>query len=192
MVLRTFLERNMGRKILIVDDGTKSINQITELLNTIGETQCVRVEAFNPDMVESDIVVFSGSSIYNVEFNKEFLGHLIEFIRNTDKVVVGICFGFQLLCEAYGSKLERLEKPVKDITNITLSTGQELSVQEKHKYCIKELGDDLVELARSEDGVEIVKHKEKRQIGFQFHPELATRETSGDEVFISLLAPLLD
>jgi GMP synthase-like glutamine amidotransferase len=186
-----FTERNMGRSILIVNDGTKSINQLTELLSTIGETEVVRVEAFNPDDVSADIVVFSGSSLYNAEYDQEFLGHIVEFIKNTDKVVVGICFGFQLLCEAYGSNLERLERPAKDITNITLSSGQELSVQEKHKYCITKLGDDLEELAHSEDGIEIVNHKEKKQIGFQFHPELATRETFGDEVFISLIAPLL-
>ncbi|USN56518.1 MAG: hypothetical protein H6766_05815 [Candidatus Peribacteria bacterium] len=56
------------------------------------------------------------------------------------------------------------------------------TVYEAHRYTIKELSKDLISLAQSSHGHEIIRHKEKPQRGFQFHPEANMDTTDGKEL----------
>jgi len=61
-------------------------------------------------------------------------------------------------------------------------------VYEAHRWIVKTLPECLIGLARSKDGFEIVKHKDKKIYGLQFHPEMFVESTCGAEIFGNLLS----
>ncbi len=181
----------MNKSILLVDNGTKYISELEKLLSRWGTVTIDRVEYFYPENVTADIVVFSGSSEYNVNSNEKEFEHIYEFIRTTDKTIVGICFGFQLIAKSYGAEVTRLLRPENNITTITLTNGRTFTAVETHKWAVKEVPQELEILAESEECIEVVKHKSKNQIGFQFHPERFAELSEGDEIFNSLMSTLI-
>ncbi len=180
------------KNILVVNNGTNSLGLLVKLLSKLGPVRVVSVEVFHPELVEDEIVVFSGSSTYNVDNDSENFQHIMRFITETDKVVVGVCFGFQLLCKAYGGTMMRMIEPTKDIITIELADGRTITASSRHKWIVNGLSDDFEILGESQDGIEIVKHNLKPQIGFQFHPEVFMELTEGDETFLSLVKPLVN
>ncbi len=87
-------------------------NKIAELRDALGKFTVCRVVPYTsigPDyqMPASDIsaVVISGSEarIVEPEDRAKFEG-VIQFIRSCKVPLLGVCFGHQLLCAAYGAK----------------------------------------------------------------------------------------
>jgi GMP synthase-like glutamine amidotransferase len=64
----------------------------------------------------------------------------------------------------------------------------EVKVFESHRYQISSLGKNLVGLAKSEFGYEIIQVLEKKVYGFQFHPEANKEINSGKTLFKNFLA----
>lgn len=58
---------------------------------------------------------------------------------------------------------------------------------ENHRWVVEKLGPDLIGLARSKLGYEIIRHSTKPIYGFQFHPEMLTKETKGAVIFNNLV-----
>jgi GMP synthase-like glutamine amidotransferase len=135
-------------------------------------------------------VVISGSDarITSAEDKAKFR-NITDLIRNCNVPLLGVCFGHQLLCEAFGAKTAALEKPVMDKfgqvniiqTGDILSRfrrGQAVPLAQHHKdYVLKNSLDKagFILLADSPTcEVEAVKHKDKLFFGVQFHPECIT------------------
>jgi GMP synthase-like glutamine amidotransferase len=135
-------------------------------------------------------VVVSGSEarITKPEDKAKF-EDVMELIRNCKVPLLGVCFGHQLLCTAFGAKTGTLKQPVIDRfeqvnvvqTGDILSRfrkGQSVPLAEYHNdYILKESLDDagfnLIADSPSCE-VEAVKHKSKLFFGVQFHPERIT------------------
>lgn len=64
----------------------------------------------------------------------------------------------------------------------------ELSVYESHRWGITDLPNELEELARSKDGIEIFRHKTRPVYGFQFHPEAGVAPEESRRVFERVLS----
>ena len=56
-------------------------------------------------------------------------------------------------------------------------------VYEAHRWIIPQLGRDLIGIAQSANGYEIIKHKSRQIYGLQFHPEKYTKKSSGKYIF---------
>jgi GMP synthase-like glutamine amidotransferase len=135
-------------------------------------------------------VVISGSEarITKPEDKAKFVG-VIGFIKNCKVPLLGVCFGHQLLCEAFGAKTAILIQPVLDrFEQVTIiQTGDILSrfrkgqmvpfAQWHNDYVVKssleEAGFNLLADSATCE-VEAVKYKSKLFFGVQFHPERIT------------------
>jgi GMP synthase-like glutamine amidotransferase len=141
-------------------------------------------------------VVISGSEARIIKpEDKATYDGVVHLIQSCKVPLLGICFGHQLLCSAFGAETAALKKPVIDKfeqvniiqTGDILSRfrrGQTVLLAEYHNdYVLKDsldsAGFNLLADSPSCE-VEAVKHKSKLLFGVQFHPE---RITIGNETY---------
>lgn len=152
-------------------------------VNSFGEADFGRIGGF-------DLIILSGGHTLPVIGNEDKFEKEIELIQNADIPILGICLGFELIAHAFGSTLRGLKNKEEGIVEIYPTMASPLfdgvesfQVYEKHRWVVDMIADELVELARSEDGIEMVRHNSATIYGFQFHPEMFVLETVGDEIF---------
>jgi GMP synthase-like glutamine amidotransferase len=89
------------------------------------------------------------------------------------------------------AKLTAKEKNIVELKKLIddpiFSDLDSIKVFESHRWVVTDSGDNLIALAESKDGVEIVKHKHKQIYGFQFHPEMFESSTEGNEIFANFI-----
>jgi GMP synthase-like glutamine amidotransferase len=183
---------------------TKSLLVNCSLKATVNETLLETVKKFSNISVvhfrdvnegyqvekDVDCIVISGSAarIVNSSDRRMFEG-IVNLIKTCDLSILGICYGHQLLCWAFGAKVGSLPQPVfdrfekvwvVDVDEIFAGFAklETIPMSENHyDYVLKESLDlaGLVLLADSAScEVEAVKHKSKPFYGVQFHPERIT------------------
>jgi GMP synthase-like glutamine amidotransferase len=141
-------------------------------------------------MGEFDAVVVSGSEARIVKpQDKAMYSGVLELIRTCKVPLLGICFGHQLLCSAFGAKTGTLSQPVINrFEQVRLiqacdlfsdfPEGQTVTLAQYHNdYAMREGLEEagLKLLADSPScEVEAVKHETRPFYGVQFHPERET------------------
>ncbi len=169
--------------------------RISELRKAVNKFSPCRVVSYeniqlNDQLGGFDALVISGSEarIVNAQDKAKFEG-VLKLIETCNAPILGICFGHQLLCSAFGAKTGTLPQPVIDRfeqVNV-LQTGeifsrfkqdQQIPLSEyHHDYVLKEsLNDAGFKLMADSAScpVEAVRHKTKMFFGVQFHPERVT------------------
>ena len=181
-------------RILLIDNGTKYHEQLVKLLS---DYQLVirKMNDYNFQTEDVDVIILSGGHSYSIVDHQEVYKREITFIKKNLKPLLGICLGAELLGFTFGANLRRMEKKEKGIVKLEIDRDDgifegmsNILVYESHRWIIKELGRELIGLARSSDGYEIVKHKDFPFYGFQFHPEMLVDRTSGEKIFRNLIA----
>jgi GMP synthase-like glutamine amidotransferase len=182
--------------ILIINNGTSHIEELKRLVD--GE----KVEVVEFGKINSinyknfDLIILSGSSHFPILSlsHQELYPQEIELILNSEKPILGVCLGFELIAYAFGATMNRLNFKELGIVKIRPTNNSPLfkdipsfEVYEAHRWTINEVPIGFDELARSKDGVEVFQHKNRKVFGFQFHPEMFVEKTCGDEIFYNLL-----
>jgi GMP synthase-like glutamine amidotransferase len=167
--------------------------EVTGLQKTIEKfSQCTVVLYENlgvccPVGDELDAVVLSGSEARIVkEVDRAKYTHVLESIKTCKVPLLGICFGHQLLCSAFGAKTRSLDKPVVNrfehvhVINAdgifsSLKTDHTIPLAEYHNDYVLKDGLETAGFTLLADSasceVEAVKHVSKPFYGVQFHPE---------------------
>lgn len=175
------------KKILIVDNHSKNSAKLPRIFSGFDISICDCDNFSSEKAAEYDIVILSGGShVFAAERTKKAYALEIEFLKETNKPVIGICLGCQLIAKAFGGTLKKLDEKKHGIFEIVYGK-KSYKVYESHRYAINELPIQLDLIARSETGAEIIKHKTKPIYGFQFHPEVFPRKTDGKELFFLIL-----
>lgn len=187
-------------KVLIVDNKTRNLEQLKDLFLDF-DFSVVTKDSFLAEQAELfDLIVFSGGSgVRSVKNHTEDYKNEIDFIKSTDKKVIGICLGSEIIATAFGCSLKELKSPEKGITTIKMSkagfdildnNSREISVYESHRFVIDKVSENIEVLATSNNGVEIFKYKNKPIYGVQFHPEVFVDKTQGNEIFVKILTSI--
>ncbi len=180
-------------KVLLVDNGTTLLNKLEKLIPFVESVeQAWKLSQADGDAY--DLVVLSGSSREQLVGNESDFQNEIDFIRSSNKPLIGICFGCELITVAFGGSLKKLEVPHKGIKQVRLASREHfdlretISVFENHQWIIDKVPSEFDVIAESAQGPEAIKHKTRPIYGLQFHPENFVDQTQGDELFLDLLS----
>ncbi len=98
--------------------------------------------------------------------------------------------GFELIAKAFGSDLKQMAKnkkcemPISILVDDPVFAGiDKISAYENHQWKVNDISDVLITLARSQDGIEVIRHKTRPIYGFQFHPEESNYDDCGIKLF---------
>lgn len=175
-------------RTLIINNYLPNAPQTEQLYDVIKDITVHTVELKDYSTISSsedfkliDVIVLSGSQRKMLEPEVfEDYANEVEFLRNTKKPVLGICFGHQLLAMTFGEQViptgemlegyyivRRLEKD-----EILEGLGEKFLVMESHEERIENVPYNFTKLADSPNcPVEIMKHQVLPLYGVQFHPE---------------------
>ena len=183
--------------IVLIDNETILLKELQKLFSAH------TVQIYPWDKVEentinaANLVVLTGSSKYSVIKDAHVYKKQVELLQKTDKPVVGICAGFELIVHSFGGKIIKRKKEIRGLQKFEILRDDKIfndlndtNVYEAHHYSAISLSPSLLALAESSDGYEIVKHKNRFIYGFQFHPELQTEGKTGEILINNLLKML--
>lgn len=187
-------------KFYIVDNGSLYTYELAEKIRRAGHG--VHMQTYSPyeelDPLDADVIVLSGGKknevMEQIEDDEPWYRHEFELIRSTNKPILGVCLGHQMVAVALGGTLLELPDEVIEVVNVRLNDiGQQklgynnIYALENHRFVVDEIaGTGLVELARSKDGLEMMYNPERKILGIQFHPEIFVNEDS-ESVFWDLV-----
>ncbi len=162
-------------KILIINNNTNYLKEIKETLDKFNYNIISFEKIKYPDIEKFTHIILTGGK-EKLDFEK--FKEVIKIIKNSNKPILGICFGHQLICKFFGTDINKIKyrkgnlkiKKIKE-DKIFKDLGDEIEIYEDHEYIIKNIPKEMISLAESIDGNEVIKHKLKKIYGFQFHPE---------------------
>lgn len=185
-------DKFMNKKILLIDNGSTLLLKLRTLI-----PGCEVVRRWNEnfdDYKDFDFIVLSGSSEFSVLDNIHALKNEISLIQRAEVPLIGVCFGHELIAYAFGSEIQALAVGHKGIVDVMVTVQHEIfggrtsfEVFENHTYSVTRASNDFEILARTDDCVSIIEHRNKKIIGFQFHPENHTDELIADDIFINTI-----
>jgi anthranilate/para-aminobenzoate synthase component II len=184
--------------ILLVDNQTQHLDEICCLLPDV-PTIVSWNKLSATDALGRDLIILSGGTdVPPVAKYKEFFLIQKSIILGSDKPIIGICFGAQVIANTFDAEIEFLGEKRKGIFTISptkqgsnfLGIHSSFQAYEGHSWAIKHLPKSFDAFAISDDGVEIFKHQTRPIYGIQFHPEHLTDQTFGDEIFRVILSQL--
>ena len=188
--------------ILLIDNDTHYKERLRALLADHNVTVLGHDAVGQEDVNNFDVIILSGGGIIDDSGQKRPLLHFtdfyrdqIELVRNTDKPIIGICLGSEIIGYAFGSKLSRpfktRRKGVFPIAAIRLDPimggAQEAQVFQSNHWILTEVGPELEVIAASDEGAEIIRHRSKPIYGIQFHPERTRGKNDGPKIFKRIL-----
>ncbi len=181
-------------KILLVNNGTSYLAGLKDLLLGLPFLTVNYGQLGAIDARDFDAIILSGGHDLPVRGSEKFFEKEMQLIRESQKPLLGICLGFELIASAFGLELELMDTKENGIINIKTSkydpifSGIEsFKVFESHRWVVKETNEDLIALAYSKDGIEVIKHKTLPIYGVQFHPEMFVDQTCGEKIFRNFL-----
>jgi GMP synthase-like glutamine amidotransferase len=180
-------------RTLIIDNKTLLLSELKELLSQVGisNPDLINVEQADFQTSETyDLVVLTGAKGLSVPKHPDIYKEEFKIIRERTKPLLGICAGFQAIAFAYGCTLHHRVESISGIVNINVlapdlifSGRTKFTAFESHKYFVSETPPELIQLAKSEFNIEVIKHILRPIYGFQFHPEATDPQNDGAEIF---------
>lgn len=167
---------------LIINHNTQYIDKLVELFNC----DVVNHTDFNVEKVEEyDYVILSGGPI---DISKETdIVIEKEWLKETNKPVLGICLGLQILCLVYDETLEykELEYNRKLYEKFEFeNTNYDMFYN--HSYYFNKIPKDFI--GEVKNGILLwMKHKTKPILAFQGHPEMTKHGKDIKEYFLQIV-----
>lgn len=169
-------------KILLINNHTVHLSSLSKALTG----HQVEVQMYQPGLdfhsQDKDLIILSGGGGEGLEIHDEYQpGQLwyndeMGFVRSTDKPVLGICMGFEVIARAYGAPVTSAKSLILNRENIKVSKAslpifktKTLSQYEAHSWRVEDVPSDFEVLATSKTGIEIFRYK--NLFATQFHPE---------------------
>lgn len=171
-------------RILLINNNSIFINELTTL---IPEAEVWPVQSVSAEVLAGfDVVIVSGgTAVGRVAEQRQECLEEIALLKKIKVPLLGICLGFQLLCNAYGADLQLIKERRRGLVEVTVfepedpllkGVPQKFFAYGSHRWGAQKPGSELIVLGRSEDGIEIIKHKTLPHYGIQFHPEKSDPE----------------
>ncbi|HEU5005222.1 MAG TPA: gamma-glutamyl-gamma-aminobutyrate hydrolase family protein [Candidatus Saccharimonadales bacterium] len=172
-------------KVLLINNHTDYLHNV---VNALAGHE-VEVQKYEPGLdfhwQGKDLIVLSGGGGEGYELkdkrgNKYWYEDEMNFVLTCNKPLVGICMGFEVISAAFGSRVTDLGSRVTGFhTHRVSPVGKKhlihpkLKQYEHHQFAIPAVSEKHFEvMAYSDTGIEMIKHKQRKLIASQFHPEV--------------------
>ena len=172
-----------GVRVFVVDNGGQWTHRIWRVLREIGCESRIVSNVTRVGELDAAGLVLSGGAP-RIAWESPKLGSCVDYLREFEGPILGICVGFQLMAIHCGGRAGPCGVPEFGLARLTVleeddlfrGLPREFLVWESHNDEVKEAPGFCV-LARSENcGVQAAKHLEKPFYGVQFHPEVNNTE----------------
>lgn len=185
-------------RILLIDNGTRHLGQL-EVICSKHQLDVIAPNVLTDAAAEAyDAVIISGNYDQSEAMKPEKFQVQLDLLQTGEKPVLGICLGFELICCAFDIELSRYAEQAIGAAVMTptdegaklLQGSDPIRVGETIRWHVEsqDLPKVLAVLAKSDSGVEAVKHKNKLVYGLQFCPEDFTYPSDGKLVYENILA----
>lgn len=181
--------RPINNGIIVLDYGSQYTLLIARRLREIGiyaEVIDGRSEVPPEDFTIQGIILSGGPDSVSDEQSRS----MPNWVLASEKPILGICYGMQLLTEAFGGKLRSGEGREYGRSSLIISENpcplqdalfkglpKEQTVWMSHGDDVESISDTFYTIGKSEsDVIAAISHKEKPYIGLQFHPEVQHSE----------------
>ncbi len=167
------------KRILIIDCGSSKIPLIEEIIFEYADYETMPFFEVTQEIADSfDGIIISGAPLLITEEDMEPYLAQASWIKTTNKPVLGICFGHQLigLCyEAFGARMKdcRSMNEIEQFVDCPLlyRLPDVFDMQEDHCESIS-IPQEFELVANSDECVnEVMQHETRKIYGVQFHPE---------------------
>jgi len=153
-------------KGLIINHNTKYIGNLISLFEGC---DVINYNNFDPEKAETyDYVILSGGPTIDETF--ENIKEEKDWLLKTNKPILGICLGIQILCFIYGGVMKKFEKNRKLNENFKF-VDTNYNMLYNHSYYFDEIPEDFIGEIKN-NMVVWIKHKTKPILAFQGHPEV--------------------
>lgn len=169
------------RVIVIIDCGSSKTFRIDEMVYEFYDTRVVQLADFQlSDHDDAIGFIVSGAPILITEVDTSPYLKQLDWIKNSTRPVLGICFGHQLIGLLHDALSSRIKED-RDWQTIEILVDcplfdrlpNEIQMMEDHCEAIS-IPANFVHVAVSDACVnEGMMHKEKPLYGVQFHPEVS-------------------
>lgn len=168
-------------KGLIINHNTKYIGKLIQLFNGC---DMMNYQNFDKDRVETyDYIVLSGGPI---DIDGDNIKEEKEWLKITNKPILGVCLGIQILCLVYGETMYKFDKNRK-INEKLKFVETDYNMFYNHSYYFKKVPNDFIGEVKN-DVVVYMKHKTKPILAFQGHPEMTEDGDKIKEFFLEKIA----
>jgi len=144
--------------------------------------------AHTPNLIQKvkkadGLILLGGGDIYKKKKIKEnqirdkFEKKMFKLFYESNKPILAICRGFQLIMDIYKIKLIKMNGHVRQNHNLKIYNSKfisqkKLKVNSFHEYCIKKIPKNFTIISKASDNtIEIAEHKNKKILCLMFHPE---------------------
>ena len=129
------------------------------------------------------LILLGSGNIYKIDKTKEnkirdkIEKQLFKLFYKSDKPILAICRGFQLIMDIYKIKLTKMNGHVRQNHNLIIKNSnfifhKNLRVNSFHEYCVNKIPKNFKIVSKaSDETIEIAEHKNKKILCLMFHPE---------------------
>jgi GMP synthase (glutamine-hydrolysing) len=188
-------------KVLIVDFGSQYTQLISRRIRSLN-FYCEIVPCYKKDLYEISkdfqAIILSGGPN---SVHEEGAPSIDKRIFDSEKPILGVCYGMQLMSHNLGGLVEQGEirefgaseiKILQDslLTKDWCEEGQTIKTWMSHGDCAKRIPDDFELFAVSENNnIAIIGNEKKKIYGIQFHAEV-DHTTNGNQLLLNFLTKI--
>ncbi len=149
------------------------VKPVEDIVKSVGKDCFVRhyLELSNADIERADKIIICGTSLKDEEYLKQL--NKFNFLKDTNKSILGICAGMQVICLIFGGKLKKQTEigMIKvRFKRDFLGLKGEQEVYSLHNYSA--LPTKEFEVIARGICIQAVKHRQREIYGVLFHPEV--------------------
>ncbi|MBI5220763.1 MAG: hypothetical protein HY978_02925 [Candidatus Liptonbacteria bacterium] len=131
----------------------------------------------------AEVTILIGASHSGATGHERLYAREMELIRRSERPILGIGLGAELIVLAFGGKLEKARLAEPGLLDVAIRredpllaslSGLQLDIPENNFCPIRQLPPELVVLAESPRGIEIIRHSERLIYGWEFFPSMLT------------------